>query len=195
MKQFIILFISVLIIFSLLYSCEEDEFSKDKIPPVISKVKIGTKDTIIVVNPDGTREVLYINTNPNPEIDTLILNKRVFFTGRFADETPKNLSSYRIVIAYDSSNWVQPEVRDTSVYMIKGFGSIFGKTDTMVVNQQDMILPDDSLRSTSLNRYLKVREGRYRFIVSCGDISGNEVTETFYTTILSRNTIIKNRNK
>ncbi len=195
MKQFIILFISVLIIFSLLYSCEEDELSKDKIPPVISKVKIGTKDTIIVTNPDGTREVLYINTNPNSEIDTLILNKRVTFSGRFADETPLNLSSYRIVIAYDSSNWIQPEVRDTSVYMIKGFGSIFGKTDTMVVNQQDMILPDDSLRSTSLNRYLRVREGRYRFIVSCGDISGNEVTETFYTTILSRNTIIKNRNK
>lgn len=193
MKKYTLLLLPILIIFSLLYSCEEDELSNDKAAPVISEVKIGAKDTIIVVNEDGTREILYINTNSRPQIDTLILNKRVTFSARFADETPFGLSSYRVKIAYDSINQELPAQNDTTVYIVsRGFGEIFHKTDTTVVNQQ-ITLPNDSV--TYNNRFFKMKEGRYRFIISCTDKSGNEATDTLYTSILSRSTIIKNWKK
>lgn len=192
MKRYILLFLPILIIFSLLYSCEEDELSNDKTAPVISEVKIGAKDTIIVVNADGTREILYINTNLNPQIDTLILNKRVTFSARFADDIPYGLSSYRVKIAYDSASQAPPAELDTTVYIVRGFGEIFNKTDTTIVNQQ-LTLPNDSV--TFNNRFFKMKEGKYRFIISCADKSGNQVTDTFYTSILSRNTIIKNWKK
>lgn len=195
MKRLIISSLLLLIIISLVHSCHDDELANDRTAPVISEVKIGTQDTIVMVRKDGSKEVIYVNTNPNPEIDTLILNKRVAFSGRFTDETTDALSSYRIRIALDSSNITEPippqEKTDTAVHIIRGF-SLFGKTDTTVIKQQEITLPLDSLRNNQ-GKYLPVREGKYLFIVSCTDKAGNEVVDTFYTKVLNRKSIIANR--
>jgi len=191
MKRLTLYALFILIIISLLYACIKDEISEDKEAPVISDIRVGAKDTIIVTKDDGTREIVYINTSPAPEIDTLILGlrRRAAFSVRFTDDY--GLSSYRVTIAEDSTKIPPALDGDTVYYNVRSWG-LRRQTDTIIVNQQEITLTD-SLRNPR-GKYLPIREGIYRFIISCIDLNGNETENSVSVNLLYPETIIADRN-
>lgn len=191
MKRLIVPLLFILIIAFGINGCNDNEISKDDGFPEIFDIKVGMKDTISITKEDGTKEIIYINTNSTPEIDTLILGYRriAAFSVRFTDDF--GLSSYRVKIAQDSTIIPPALNQDTVYYNVRAWG-LRRQTDTMIVNQQEMTLTD-SIRN-NVGKYLPIREGKYRFVISCIDLNGHETHDSVMVALLYPQTIIKNRN-
>lgn len=189
MKYFATLFFSI-VLSAFISSCDnETDLHKDYTPPKISDVRIGSIDTIF----DNSGNRILINTNPKPEIDTLILNSRLSFSARFTDNYA--LSSFRLKLAFDSIS--QPEASEAKPLSIVLGWPIYkdrGKTlvtDTLISNFNILPLADSIADGSGKN--VPIREGKYIIKINLMDMAGLKDSVYVPVRILYRNTILNNR--
>lgn len=186
-----IIFLSFLFVFwGAIVSCDnESDLHKDNTPPKISDVRIGGIDTIM----DNSGNMLLINTDPNPEIDTLLFNSRFTLSARFTDNYA--LSSFKIMLSYDSISQPDDSI-SKPLYLLQGW-PIYGVnnkdfvTDTLIVNRRILPIADSIAGHSGKNH--PIREGKYIVKINLMDMAGLKDSVYVPVRLLYRNTILNNR--
>lgn len=195
MKNFC-LFLICLIIFPMLYfsSCAKEENNNDGVKPKISEVMFNSNDTImwkgtaIRINHPATKE----------EMDTLVIGKLAYMSGRFTSNKEKALSGYKVEFYFKMKNKDTGEVIDDTLRAVGT--TIYGKNDTIVKRNNLVLIPDTTSISivvdgkTEKGMYYPV-EGEYKINIVCGDIYGNRDSIQHDVRLLSRRSIYDSRNK
>ena len=199
MKNLCLLLISLTVIPMLWFSsCAKTEDNNDGIKPVIDSLsfRFNANDTI---NKNGTIIKINDSTSINKELDTLVIGKMLYMSGKFSSNKVNGLSGYKVELWYRLRNDSLNKEIDEK---LKAIGrSIFGLTDADIWNNKLMTIPD-SISRTERGKYVQDTtvfyspiEGDCKVNVVCGDIYGNRDSIQFPVRLLSRKSIYDSRSK
>lgn len=175
MKKYIISIISAIILAVSYNSCSEDEIaSKDNALPTVSEIKINWGDTLRV----GSL-TLQDDREGGRIPDTLIVGKPALLSAIFEDDLA--LSSYRVVLSFDSIS--QPQKDSTTMYYnyACSYGDISGMSRSILTKK--LVIP-----SIPDNVFGKpTRTGDYFFKIIVMDLSGKVDSAQQKVKVINRN--------
>jgi hypothetical protein len=190
MKNFRLSLILLIVLSVLSYSsCAKDDNDNDGIEPQISDIRFNFNDTImwedtaITINDTLTKETM----------DTLVIGKIAYMSGRFTTNKDNALSGYKVIF-----NFKMKDRKDNIVdtFLVAVGANIFGQTDISISRNNLLILPDSILRrEESENIYYYPMEGEANLDIACIDIYGNLNSITHPVKLLSRETIYNSRSE
>lgn len=176
-------------------SCGSDKLD-DSTPPTISDVRFNVNDTI-QYDDNGVKKFLTLNDSLKDlsETDTLVIGKRLRFTGHFADDLGLSTAFFHIwgdTLTINDENASYNMKRLMPIYM-------YGQTEMTVV-APGIILADPlpfTVKSKDMQKDLTVRSSsateKYYFSIRCSDTVGN-IDSTSYRkhpiTLLTRAQVI-----
>lgn len=178
-------------------SCVKTEDNNDGIKPVIDSLsfRFNANDTI---NWEGTFITINDSTSRNKELDTLVIGKMLYMSGKFSSNKLNALSGYKVELWYKLTNKTKKEIDAKLIAIGK---SIYGQTDADIWNNRLMTILD------TISKIEKGKNGQdttvlyfpiagdYKVNVVCGDIFGNRDSIRFPVRLLSRESIYNSRNK
>ncbi|MFV0537677.1 MAG: hypothetical protein ACK5M3_09930 [Dysgonomonas sp.] len=198
MKNLCLLLIGLTIIPMIWFSsCVKTEDNNDGIKPVIDSLsfRFNANDTI---NWEGTFITINDSTSRNKELDTLVIGKMLYMSGKFSSNKLNALSGYKVELWYKLTNKTKKEIDAKLIAIGK---SIYGQTDADIWNNRLMTILD------TISKIEKGKNGQdttvlyfpiagdYKVNVVCGDIFGNRDSIRFPVRLLSRESIYNSRNK
>lgn len=197
MKNLCLLLIGLTIIPMIWFSsCAKTEDDNDKITPVISNVRFNANDTI---NWQGSIIKINDSTSINKELDTLVVGKILYLSGKFSSNKINALSGYKVELWYKSENKKFGKERDDTLRAIGK--SIYGLTDADIWNNRLALILDSISRAEKGKNgqdttvfYFPIT-GDYKVNVVCGDIYGNRDSIQFPVRLLLRESIYNSRKK
>lgn len=192
------LFLVFIVIVPTIFSCVSSTESDDSTAPIIHDIRMRIRYDSAYIFPDTILledgNIITLNTDPNADTDTLVMNRYMYFKGKFEDA--EGLSSYRIRLSYDSSRLIEPTTLDTLYAISRGYDNIFNQK-YLIVFQVMMVLPDSlssQAANASITKQKPIREGDYILTVDCVDKANNFAEpKTRKIKLLRRQTIIDSR--
>lgn len=188
MKKLIIIILAISSI--ILYSCEKSTERNDFESPIISDIHLNISREAV-----DTIGKIKINSNPDRDIDTLVIGRDIYISLRVSDNDC--LSTLRVAInPIDPNNTGGPNNSEelTEKYftaMPKVYTGIFGKKDTTFTKVYFGNIPPYYKHSNGKD-IINIIEGDYHLNVSAVDYSGNQSDTLAYKVIkiLSRESIL-----